>query len=154
MHIKSCKHSMLSCCLPSHLALSVAQNMTGQHRVRARLFSSLLSSFSRLLFACNTVVVTGVSLVAMVSLCCPCLNWACLMQIEPGEEHLLATACSDNSICIWDVRKLSQGGKPVSSVSHSLTCQSAYFAPDGTAPSAQALQSAEKKRHLFVVCAF
>ncbi len=53
------------------------------------------------------------------------------MQIEPGQEHLLATACSDNSICIWDVRKLSQGGKPVSSVTHSLTCQSAYFAPDG-----------------------
>ena len=53
------------------------------------------------------------------------------MQIEPGQEHLLATACSDNSICIWDVRKLSQGGKPVSSVAHSLTCQSAYFAPDG-----------------------
>ena len=67
------------------------------------------------------------------------------MQIEPGEEHLLATACSDNSICIWDVRKLSQGGKPVSSVSHSLTCQSAYFAPDGMSTLAQALQSAEKK---------
>ncbi len=53
------------------------------------------------------------------------------MQIESGQEHLLATACSDNSICVWDVRKLSQGGKPVSSVTHSLTCQSAYFAPDG-----------------------
>ncbi|DBB11441.1 hypothetical protein WJX82_009846 [Trebouxia sp. C0006] len=54
------------------------------------------------------------------------------VNIEPGQEHLLATACSDNSICIWDVRKLSQGGKPVRSVSHSLTCQSAYFAPDGS----------------------
>lgn len=43
----------------------------------------------------------------------------------------MATSCSDNSVCVWDVRKLSQGGKPVSSISHSLTCQSAYFAPDG-----------------------
>lgn len=43
----------------------------------------------------------------------------------------MATSCSDNSVCVWDVRKLSQGGKPISSISHSLTCQSAFFAPDG-----------------------
>jgi WD40 repeat protein len=67
------------------------------------------------------------------------------MQIEPGQEHLLATACSDNSICIWDVRKLSQGGKPVSSVTHSLTCQSAYFAPDGVFQCFQ-------KPHTIAVC--
>ena len=53
------------------------------------------------------------------------------IQIEPVEERLMATSCSDNSVCVWDVRKLSQGGKPLSSISHSLTCQSAFFAPDG-----------------------
>lgn len=53
------------------------------------------------------------------------------MQVEPVEERLMATACSDNSVCVWDVRKLSQGAKPVDSITHSLTCQSAFFAPDG-----------------------
>ena len=53
------------------------------------------------------------------------------IQIEPMEERLMATSCSDNSVCVWDVRKLSQGGEPLSSISHSLTCQSAFFAPDG-----------------------
>ena len=55
--------------------------------------------------------------------------------MEPNEEQLLVTASADNSVAIWDVRKLGKGGKPVSSATHSLTCQSAYFAPDGMQPS-------------------
>ncbi|KAL3141680.1 hypothetical protein ABBQ32_004368 [Trebouxia sp. C0010 RCD-2024] len=54
------------------------------------------------------------------------------VHIEPVEERLMATSCSDNSVCVWDVRKLSQGSKPLSTITHSLTCQSAYFAPDGS----------------------
>ena len=53
------------------------------------------------------------------------------VQVEPVNEQLFATACSDNSVAVWDRRKLSKGGKPLSTVSHSLTCQSAFFAPDG-----------------------
>lgn len=53
------------------------------------------------------------------------------MQVEPTEERLLVTSSADNSLAIWDVRQMGKGGKPVSSASHSLTCQSAYFAPDG-----------------------
>lgn len=53
------------------------------------------------------------------------------VQVEPVNEQLFATACSDNSVAVWDWRKLSKGGKPISTVSHSLTCQSAFFAPDG-----------------------
>ena len=73
----------------------------------------------------------GKCIVVLIVTCKSQLGLA--LQIEPGEERLLATACSDNSVCVWDVRKLSQGAKPLSTVSHSLTCQSAYFAPDGTA---------------------
>ena len=47
------------------------------------------------------------------------------------------SSSSDNSLAIWDLRKLSDAGKikSVASGVHSKTCQSAYFAPDGTSLS-------------------
>lgn len=44
------------------------------------------------------------------------------------------SSSSDNSLAVWDLRKLSDSGKikSVASGVHSKTCQSAYFAPDGT----------------------
>ena len=57
------------------------------------------------------------------------------VQVEPVNEQLFATASTDNSVAVWDRRKLSKGGKPISTVSHSLTCQSAFFAPDGMQPT-------------------
>ena len=43
------------------------------------------------------------------------------------------SSSSDNSLAVWDLRKLSDSGKikSVASGVHSKTCQSAYFAPDG-----------------------
>ena len=43
------------------------------------------------------------------------------------------SSSSDNSLAVWDLRKLTDAGKlkSVASGVHSKTCQSAYFAPDG-----------------------
>ena len=55
-------------------------------------------------------------------------------QVEPGKELEILTASSDNSMSVWDLRKLDEKGKrqPLATTVHSKTCQSAYFAPDGT----------------------
>ena len=53
-------------------------------------------------------------------------------QVEPSEEHLLLSASADNSLPIWDPPKRGPGCEAVATAAHSLTCQSAYFAPDGT----------------------
>lgn len=56
-----------------------------------------------------------------------------MVQFAPGEEHFFVSSSSDNSLAVWDLRKLSDAGKikSVASGVHSKTCQSAYFAPDG-----------------------
>ena len=53
------------------------------------------------------------------------------LQVEPGEERYFITSCSDNSIALFDLRKMGKGSKPAATARHSLTCQSAFFAPDG-----------------------
>lgn len=53
------------------------------------------------------------------------------MQVEPGQEHLLVSSSSDNSLAVWDSRKLGRGCRALARAAHSLTCQSAFFAPDG-----------------------
>ena len=53
------------------------------------------------------------------------------LQVEPGEERYFITSCSDNSIALFDLRKMGKGSKPAATAMHSLTCQSAFFAPDG-----------------------
>ncbi len=55
----------------------------------------------------------------------------CDLQVEPGEERYFVTSCSDNSIAMFDLRKMGKGSKPAATAMHSLTCQSAFFAPDG-----------------------
>ena len=55
----------------------------------------------------------------------------CDLQVEPGEERYFITSCSDNSIALFDLRKMGKGSKPAATATHSLTCQSAFFAPDG-----------------------
>jgi WD40 repeat protein len=46
---------------------------------------------------------------------------------------VFATASTDTSIQLWDVRKLGAGGKPLAAAGHSKGVQSALFAPDGEA---------------------
>ena len=112
-------HFVASCVRPPyvHLALLLRMICTTCCKVFG-LFQRLQS--------CNA----RTSLLLSAPPCLRVLHWV-RMQIEPVEERLMATSCSDNSVSVWDVRKLSQGGKPISSISHSLTCQSAFFAPDG-----------------------
>jgi hypothetical protein len=59
------------------------------------------------------------------------------VHLEPGAGTLLATACGDAHVCVWDVRALGgssgRGGpKPLASLAHGKSCQSAFFAPDGS----------------------
>ena len=60
------------------------------------------------------------------------------LHLEPAGERELASSCSDGSLAVWDVRKLTSaaGGvvQPVATARHSFTCQSAYFAPNGAQP--------------------
>lgn len=46
------------------------------------------------------------------------------------------SSSSDNSLAVWDLRKLEAAGKikQLASGVHPKTCQSAYFAPDGESP--------------------
>ena len=64
-------------------------------------------------------------------------------QVEPGKELEILTASSDNSMSVWDLRKLDEKGKrqPLATTVHSKTCQSAYFAPDGTSSFASLVGS-------------
>lgn len=47
------------------------------------------------------------------------------------DERQLASACSDGSIAVWDVRQLKPKCRPLATARHAYTCQSAFFAPDG-----------------------
>jgi WD40 repeat protein len=54
----------------------------------------------------------------------------------PSEVSLLlsqvfATASTDTSIQLWDVRKLGAGLRPLACANHTHGCQAALFAPDG-----------------------
>ncbi|KAJ9513292.1 hypothetical protein QJQ45_001328 [Haematococcus lacustris] len=66
------------------------------------------------------------------------------LSLEPGCQQLLAAACSSGSVAVWDVRRLNQAGQgtgaggsagrgePLCLVQHPNSCQSAYWAPDGS----------------------
>lgn len=59
------------------------------------------------------------------------------VQVDPGSSSMIVTASTDATIALWDVRKLKAStsktkAKAVASASHHQTCQSAYFAPDGS----------------------
>ncbi|KAL6757062.1 WD40-repeat-containing domain protein [Haematococcus lacustris] len=67
------------------------------------------------------------------------------LSLEPGSQQLLAAACSSGSVAVWDVRRLNQAGQgmgaggssgrrgePLCLVQHPNSCQSAYWAPDGS----------------------
>lgn len=56
------------------------------------------------------------------------------LHLEPVAERLLAVACGDGSVALWDVRQLGPKAKPVATAVHTNTCQSAFFAPDGAPP--------------------
>ncbi len=45
---------------------------------------------------------------------------------------MFVTASTDSTIHLWDTRTLGSGMKPLATAQHSQTCQSAYFAPDGS----------------------
>lgn len=44
---------------------------------------------------------------------------------------LLATACGDSTVCLWDLRKGLGAQQPLKSLLHGKSCQSAYWAPNG-----------------------
>lgn len=44
---------------------------------------------------------------------------------------MFVSSSSDNSLAVWDLRKLGKKMESAASAVHSKTCQSAYFAPDG-----------------------
>jgi WD repeat-containing protein 76 len=54
------------------------------------------------------------------------------LSLEPLHGRLLASSATDYNVCIWDVRKLGKGCKPLETLEHNKSCQSAYFAPDGS----------------------
>lgn len=54
------------------------------------------------------------------------------IHVDPCADHLVATSSTDSSVSIWDMRSFGPKSKPLSSGSHRQTCQSAYFAPDGS----------------------
>ena len=57
------------------------------------------------------------------------------LHLEPAAEKELASSCSDGSVALWDVRKLTASSigvvQPIATAGHSFTCQAAYFAPNG-----------------------
>lgn len=61
------------------------------------------------------------------------VNNSLRLQFAPGEEHLVVSSSSDNSLAVWDLRKLKDNSKfaYLARAVHPKTCQSAYFAPDG-----------------------
>ena len=64
------------------------------------------------------------------------------VHVDPGSgSYLMVSASTDQSVALWDVRKLEKGksGKshqgtatPIAQAHHDLTCQSAFLCPDGS----------------------
>ncbi|GLI61161.1 hypothetical protein VaNZ11_003447 [Volvox africanus] len=72
------------------------------------------------------------------------------LHLEPTTDVLLASSCSDGTVCIWDVRKLRtavaavahthkgsspqcpRACKPLSELRHGKSCHAAYWAHDGS----------------------
>ncbi|KAI3434695.1 hypothetical protein D9Q98_002758 [Chlorella vulgaris] len=54
------------------------------------------------------------------------------ISFEPVQEQVFATASTDTSIQLWDVRKLGAGLRPLACANHTHGCQAALFAPDGS----------------------
>lgn len=61
-------------------------------------------------------------------------------HMHDSNANLLASSCTDTTVCVWDVRHFTSGStskaskniKPVSILSHGKSCQAAYWAPDGS----------------------
>ncbi|KAL4441841.1 hypothetical protein ABPG77_003757 [Micractinium sp. CCAP 211/92] len=54
------------------------------------------------------------------------------VSIEPLQEQVFATASTDTSIRLWDLRAWGKGAKPLATAGHPQACQAALFAPDGS----------------------
>lgn len=53
------------------------------------------------------------------------------MQLSHVHDLNQRAGVGDGTVALWDVRKLSQGAKPVATAGHNYSCQAAFFAPDG-----------------------
>lgn len=55
------------------------------------------------------------------------------LHLNPGHPHLLATSSHDNTVAVWDVRKMSGGKKgkadPLSRLAHGKGVNAAYWSP-------------------------
>ncbi|KAK3278453.1 hypothetical protein CYMTET_13611, partial [Cymbomonas tetramitiformis] len=76
--------------------------------------------------ACHVVDSRMGSAVSSVQLHLKKLN---TVSLEPGEERVLATATGDGTVRVWDVRKLAPGVKPLATLPHQKSVQSAVFDP-------------------------
>ena len=54
------------------------------------------------------------------------------VHVDPCADHLVVTSSTDSTIAIWDMRKFGPKSNALSIGAHKQTCQSAYFAPDGS----------------------
>eukprot|EP01025_Chloroclados_australasicus_P035698 TRINITY_DN3634_c0_g1_i4.p1 TRINITY_DN3634_c0_g1~~TRINITY_DN3634_c0_g1_i4.p1 ORF type:complete len:472 (-),score=42.60 TRINITY_DN3634_c0_g1_i4:324-1739(-) len=56
------------------------------------------------------------------------------VNLEPMHSQIFLTCCNDNTVAVWDMRKLQESGKKKNlyEMPHSRTCQSAYFCPGGS----------------------
>lgn len=54
-----------------------------------------------------------------------------LHGLPPGARQVFATASTDTTIRLWDLRAWGKGAKPLATASHKQACQAALFAPDG-----------------------
>jgi len=54
------------------------------------------------------------------------------VHLEAGGSNLVATACGDAHVCVWDLRTLGRKAKPLASLQHGKSCQAAFWAPDSS----------------------
>jgi WD40 repeat protein len=54
------------------------------------------------------------------------------VHLDPAGGDSMVTSATDTRVRLWDLRKMSNKIKPVSTAQHLKTCQAAYLAPDGS----------------------